>query len=47
MTDKAISIKCFVFHRPTDPFFSKSKKKTDSPVNEASILIYKHTILFY
>ena len=47
MTDKAISIKCFVSHRPTDPFFSKSKKKTNSPVNEASILIYKHTILFY
>ena len=24
---KAIPIKCFVSHRPTDPFFSKSKKK--------------------
>ena len=27
MTDKAIPIKSFVSHRPTDPFFSKSKKK--------------------
>ena len=27
MTDKAIPIKCFVSHRPTDPFFSKNKKK--------------------
>ena len=25
--DKAILIKCFVSHRPTDPFFWKSKKK--------------------
>ena len=25
--NKAIPIKCFVSHRPTDPFFGKSKKK--------------------
>ena len=25
--NKAIPIKCFVSHRPIDPFFSKSKKK--------------------
>ena len=44
----AIPIKCFVSHRPTDPFFSKSKKQSpDSPIKEASTLIYKHTILFY
>ena len=47
MTDKAIPIKFFVSHPPTDPFFRKVKKKTDSLVNEASTLIYKHTILFY
>ncbi len=27
---KAIPIKCLVSHRPTDPFFSKSKKKKKS-----------------
>ena len=50
ITPKAIPIKCFVSHRPTDPFFSKSKKKKniqDSLAKEANTLIYKHTILFY
>ena len=28
-------------------FFSKSKKKSDALVKEASTLIFKHTILFY
>ena len=27
ISSRAIPIKCFVSHRPTDPFFSKSKKK--------------------
>ena len=38
---KAIPIKCFVSHRRTDPFFSKSKQTEipDSLVKEASILI--------
>ena len=51
---QVIPIKCFVSHRPTDPLFSKSKKKKkhktkipDSLVKEASTLIYKHTMLFY
>ena len=47
---KAIPTKCFVSYRPTDPFFSKSKKKQkipDSQDKEASTLVYKHTILFY
>ena len=47
MFSEAIPKKSFVSHRPTDPFFSKSKKNPDSQVKEASTLIYKHTILFY
>ena len=46
---QGIPIKCFVFHRPTDPFFSKSKttKIEESLVKEASTLTSKHTITFY
>ena len=44
---KAIPIKYFVSHRPTDPFFWKSKKKFRITCNEASTLVYKHTILSY
>ena len=36
MTDKAIPIKCFVSHRPTDPFFSKSKKKKNRFTSQRS-----------
>ena len=48
-TSKAIPIKCFVSHRPTDPFFFwKSKKqKFRITCKEASTLVYKHTILSY
>ena len=44
---KAIPIKRFVSHRPTDPFFGKSKKKKKIRITskEASTLVYKHTIL--
>ena len=43
---EAIPIKCFVSHRPTDPFFGKEKKKYSRiTCKEASTLIYKHTIL--
>ena len=38
-----IPIKCFVSHRPTDPFFWK--KKIRITCKEASTLVYKHTIL--
>ena len=42
---KAIPIKCFVSHRPTDPFFFEKKKKNpDSLVKEASNL-QAHDIL--
>ena len=48
---KAIPIKCFVSHRPTDPLFWKSKKKKKEKsritCKEASTLVYKHTILSY
>ena len=40
--------KCFVSHRPTDPFFWKSKKKGKKfriTCKEASTLVYKNTIL--
>ena len=39
--------KRFRFPSPDRPIFSKSEKKTDSLVKEASTLIYKHTILLY
>ena len=45
---EAIPIKCFVSHRPTDPFFGTVKKKKKNyriTCKEASTLIYKHTIL--
>ena len=44
----AIPIKCFVSHRPTDPFFfGKVKKKFRITCKEAITLVYKHTILSY
>ena len=45
---KAIHIKCFVSHRPTDPFFlEKWKKNPRITCKEVSTLIYKLTILSY
>ena len=46
-TVQAIPIKCFVSHRPTDPFFWKSEKKFRITCKEASTLVYKHTMLSY
>lgn len=44
------SHRMFHFPSPDRPFFfskSKKKKTLDSQVNEASILIYMHVIVFY
>ena len=45
---KAIPIRYFVSHRPTDPFlFLKRKKIQNQLAKEANTLIYNHKILFY
>ena len=41
---EAIPLKCFVSHRPTDPFFFEKLKEKDkildSPAKEASASVY-------
>lgn len=41
----ALPIKCFISHCPTDTSLLKSIKSPDSPVKEASTLIYQHIIV--
>ena len=38
LKDKAIPIKCFVSHHPTDPFFWKSKKKSSESLVKKQVL---------